>query len=1417
MTHDPSPASAFASLAELRAVQARLGEQRRSAPGPALWDAAEDFVQRGAATGVVLDSEDERWSVQGLLDYWVTALERAGRPRRESSLAEFDPEQAPELPDDACPYLGLSAFQEANGEVFFGREAMVDKLVAELAERRLIALVGPSGSGKSSLALAGVVRRLRRGGLPGAAAWRILPPMVPGAAPRAALARRLADAAPAGAGSADSAGGEDGAPGLVLVVDQFEELFTMCESETERAAFVTDLLALVVTPSPPHRVVLTVRSDFESFVARHPALYERYAAGRVAVTPPSAAELRQAIEGPARLVGLKFEAGVIDRLLQDLLGEPAGLPLLQFTLLRLWEERHRNRVTAAAYERVGGGRQALARTADAIYDAMLPEDQATARRVFLLVGLAVDDRHEATRARVPRAQFFDHGDDPGRVERVLDRLIRARLLRQTQAEAQPQAQTQAQAHIEVAHEALVRNWPRLAEWLQEAQASLAERRRLEAKARDWVRFGRREAAALGEIELHDAERWLESSRSVGLVPSADLEALLASSRHRARWARRRHRFWIARLIGVAVTLAAMLAITIWQYHAAGVAAARQHDAEQRHARDTELMFAQSELEQGRDLLLGSSVAHPLRALAYLVDALARGADSPTLRILFAQAAMSTPLVVLIGHRDSVYQAEWSGDGTRVLTASEDGTARVWNATTGEPVGKALAHGDAVTAAAFSPDATRVVTASEDNTARVWVASTGAPVSGELRHAAAVTAAGFSPDGTRVITASKDSTAQIWDATLGVSLAGPLTHGEPITAAAFSPDGARAITASKDHTAQIWDATTGARLATLQHRGPVAAAAFSPDGKQAVTASDDGTAQIWDATTGARLAALQHPGPVASAAFSPDGTQVVTASSDRAARVWNARTGEVVVVLNHHGRVTTAAFSRDGTRVVTASRDKTARVWSAETGKPITTWLEHPARVMAAAFSPEGTRVVTTGDDNVVRIWAARPAMPVTLVLGEPPADGAPVRPDGGDELVWRTRSAPRDDAVVPVAGAAARGSGAAPTAAPARDAKEPRIDRVNERMAIAFSPDGTRLVVASSAGAAGEVHGAAGNAGAARVWNAVTGSPVTAPLVHGGPVTTVAFSPDGTRVVTASADGTARVWNAATGAPATGPLGHGGLVSAALFSPDGTRVVTASADRTARVWDARTGAALTPPLRHGDAVALAVWSRDGARIATASFDRTARVWDARTGAALTAPLAHDGAVTAVVWSPDGARIATASADSMARIWNIADGAQAAMTFTHHRAVTSVAFDRDGKRLVTASQDATARVWNTETGKPVTPPLEHQGGVTVAGFSPDGAWVGTASEDGTSQIWDATTGKPVTAALERPGRVHAATFSANGMRAAVAAGGQVFVWGLPIAPGSLDEWRAIARCSPFAIEGGVFTTNSAPSAVCERPR
>jgi WD40 repeat protein/serine/threonine protein kinase len=328
------------------------------------------------------------------------------------------------------------------------------------------------------------------------------------------------------------------------------------------------------------------------------------------------------------------------------------------------------------------------------------------------------------------------------------------------------------------------------------------------------------------------------------------------------------------------------------------------------------------------------------------------------------------LVQFRGHTGLVWSAAFSPDGSRVVTASRDNTARVWDATTGATVAELKGHTGEVRSAAFSPDGSRVVTASRDNTARVWDAATGATVA-ELRgHTARVTSAAFSPDGSRVVTASRDKTARVWDAATGAAVAEIRGHTGPVTSAAFSPDGSRVVTASRDNTARVWDAATGAPVAELRgHTGEVTSAAFSPDGSRVVTASRDKTARVWDATNGATVAELRgHTSFVASAAFSPDGSRVVTASEDTTARVWDAATGATVAELRGHTNlVASAAFSPDGSRVVTASLDTTARVWDAATGATVAELRGHTDLVASAAFSPDGLRVVTASYDTTARI------------------------------------------------------------------------------------------------------------------------------------------------------------------------------------------------------------------------------------------------------------------------------------------------------------------------------------------------------------------------------------------------------------------------------------------------------------------
>lgn len=526
----------FPSLASLRVAHGELLRQQRESTDPELRANIETFIRRGQATGALLDENENRWEAQSILDYWATFLFRADRTTVDATLDEFDPELAPELDDAACPYMGLDAFRESKFEVFFGRQRMIQALLERLASERFLAVVGDSGSGKSSLVLAGLLPALKTGSLPGSASWRYLPPLVPGPDPLANLACALS---PAGTDAGkiasqaarlreeprhllEMAGGEEGRP-CVLVIDQFEELFTLCEEEPVRQAFADALTHLIQSSGLRHTVLLTLRSDYEPRVAQLGTFQTLFESAHVRVTPLGSPELREAIVRPAELVGLKFEDGVVDALLHDILGEPAGLPLLQFTLLKLWESRERNRVTWEAYRRLGGGRLALARSADDFYNSLIPQEQVTARRILLRM-VRTSERLEVTSSRIQRKELHRAGEDPGRVNRVLDKLVDARLVRLTPGE------TREEDQFEVAHEALVRNWPTLVEWLEQERAEITTRRRLELKVEEWLRL-KKQGGLLDEVQLLEAERWLASSSASLLGYHPELPALVQVSRN----------------------------------------------------------------------------------------------------------------------------------------------------------------------------------------------------------------------------------------------------------------------------------------------------------------------------------------------------------------------------------------------------------------------------------------------------------------------------------------------------------------------------------------------------------------------------------------------------------------------------------------------------------------------------------------------------------------------------------------------------------------------------------------------------------------------------------------------------------------------------------------------------------------------
>jgi WD40 repeat protein len=1166
------------------------------------------------------------YSVAGLLGL-KRGLDKAGLDAR---FFAWPPESEP----DRAPYRGLKPLEAADAGIFFGRDAPIVEAIDKLrglragAPPRLLAMLGASGAGKSSFLRAGLLPRLKRDD----AQFIPLPAVRP---ERAALTgetgfanalaailpahtrAELRAAAQAGAGAlrpllaecvqtamAQRVAGDETErpPDFVVAIDQAEELFR-AEGREQSAALLALLADLAKGDDPAVIVIFAIRSDSYDALQNAKAV-EGLRQEAFPLLPMPRGAYQEVVEGPARRAEeaggkLTIEPALTQRLLVDIeAGAGDALPLLAFALEQLYlDYRQTGALRLTDYEKSGGLKgaidaaveRALAR-ADA--DPRIPRDRE-ARLALLHRGLIPWLAGIDPDSKTPRRNIARRSDIPAEAAPLIDNLIEERLLSaDTRVTRDPRTRDETrESTIEPTHEALLRQWGLLDGWLKEDFGLLATLEGVKRASRDWDAHARGDSwlAHLGE-RLAEAQA-LDARPDIAARLDAADRAYLTGCRSRQEAAR------------------------------------AQAEQRRREREETLARAVRNESVALTSLANIEAEKRPVKAAKLALAAWPRDNDDKTTPKLSETLDALGQIVPNLHQRRLIrnaYFAAFSPDGSQIVTAPRDNTARVWDAATGKAIAVLSGHKDEMWSAAFSPDGSRIVTSSVDKTARIWDAATSTrplrltfPLrryQGGLRvltaildkvfdntprawdaaignaiavlrgHKRSVLSAAFSPDGSRIVTVSEDKTARVWDAAAGRAIAVLSGHKDEVWSAAFSPDGSRIVTASWNGTARVWDAATGKEIAVLI--GPqdrLESAAFSPNGLQIVTVPLDGTARIWCAATGIAIAVLSgHRAPVNSAAFSPDGLRIVTGSEDGTAFVWNTATRKASAVLSggHAGMVNSAAFSPEGSRIVTASWDRTARVWDAATGKAIAVLGSHKGPVWSAAFSPEGSRIVTASWDGTARVWDAATGKAIA-VLG------------GHEGPVW------------------------------------PAI----------FSPDGSRIVTGSSDRTA-------------RVWDAATGRAIAVLSGHEDRVISAAFSPDGSRIVTASSDRTARVWDAATGRPIAILSGHEDAARSAAFSPDGSRVVTASHDKTARVWDAATGRAIAVLSGHEDAARSAAFSPDGSRIVTASHDKTARVWDAATGKAIVVLRGHKGPVDSATFSPDGSRIVTASNDMTARVWDV---------------------------------------------------------------------------------------------------------------------------------------------------------------------
>lgn len=747
------------------------------------------------------------------------------------------------------------------------------------------------------------------------------------------------------------------------------------------------------------------------------------------------------------------------------------------------------------------------------------------------------------------------------------------------------------------------------------------------------------------------------------------------------------RLFYRKTIGVIAGIAIILALSLW------------YALNQKHKADRQYRLA--EVNRLTSDALSEFPKDNTRAIRIAEAAYKLGLPNPPPRTVQAlsnigYSSLEKPFyITTLHHKKAIYTAVFSSDGNRILTASEDGTAKLWNME-----GKCLAvlkHEERVNSAVFSPDDRQILTASWDQKARLWDLQGKALV--DLTHNGIVSSAVFSPDGRMILTASRDKTAKIWDQEGKLFQEGKpfkvLKHNGLVSSAVFSRNGQRILTVSSDQKARVWD-LGGNLLLELTHDRQLSAAAISPDGKRILTASADNTPKVWNLEGILLVELKKHDKPIFYAEFSPDGLQILTASEDGTTKIWKLEENKPIEKnLTHHARVFSAIFSPNGQQVLTSYEDGTAKVWTLE-GKLIAELYKHNGRIFSAVFSTDGKRVLTASEDSTAKVWEIKNKLVVDLNEHRGEVKVAAFSPNGK----WIV-TASRD------------------RTAKVWDLEGNLLDTMDRHIgavySAVFSPDSQLILTASEDGTA-------------KLWDREKKSMPSINLKHDKAVFSAVFSPNGQKIVTASMDESAKAWDLQGNLIAYYPH-PGGAVSSAVFSPDGLRILTASFDGTARVWDPEGSKPLE--LKHNDAVSSAVFSPNGQLILTASDDRTAKLWD-RQGKLLLNLDKHDGVVFSALFSPNGRRIITTSWSNTARIWDLKGNLLADLD-KHRDIVVFAAFSPDGQRVITTSWDKTAILWTSE-GVLQAELNKHKGIVSYAAFSPDNRFILTASRDNTAKLW-----------------------------------------------------------------------------------